>query len=769
MKRTIFVIIALLSLAAAFAQLRNVLPSPYQLFFDELADRERLLKMGKPIDTYKSQYASPRMVNGIEMVDAFIDIENENAIPILRNHGVKVNSILDGFVTAVVPIDQLETLTQLPGVTNVEISKVVELCTDSTLSATHAGQVLNGPDFGLPQAYDGTGVIVGIIDTGFDYRHLAFRCADDTSQTRIVRVYDRTYTTGHPVIVKNNVLEGSVFMGEQLDTMTYDTNSAHGTHTASIAAGMHVGPYSGMAPGADIVMCSVRNLEYSVTETYIIDAMRYIYTYADSVGKPCVISLSVSPIQGAHDGLDRISRAVSQLTGPGRIFVIAAGNSGNKYLYTYGPATVDRPLNMPLFYDEIWMNTDYTYYYRNLSYDTWVRGLRERLLCKYHILDKYTKRIVWESDLISIYKRINSSDISEFYGPYEEVDSVGYMNALITQNSTGKYELKCNIYNLMSKSYTVGSDGRIRSRYQIGISLYAPSLMYSNQPDSCYTDTWINTDVRGNSYSYIDTVYVDKIDENGDTITQAIDNFYQKRYDYCSINPYAVHDSVISAGAYVARTFFYSLNQGEYIGTVNGYTGGLYLISSYQYPGQGPTGQHLPTIMAPGHDVVAAGSRYSYFNSSTHSDVVMRQDGYPWGAMSGTSMAAPTVAGIIAEWLQIDPNLSPSDIKNIFAQTAIRDANTLDYYYGMRFGPNGKIDAMAGVQYLLSLHEDDVLLGDVNGDGFVKIGDVTDLINYLLGGDTPIVMANADVSQDGRVSILDVTTLINLLLLGESE
>jgi hypothetical protein len=59
------------------------------------------------------------------------------------------------------------------------------------------------------------------------------------------------------------------------------------------------------------------------------------------------------------------------------------------------------------------------------------------------------------------------------------------------------------------------------------------------------------------------------------------------------------------------------------------------------------------------------------------------------------------------------------------------------------------------------------LLGDVNGDGSVKIGDVTALINYLLGNETSdINLALADCNHDDKVSIGDVTTLINYLLSG---
>ena len=57
--------------------------------------------------------------------------------------------------------------------------------------------------------------------------------------------------------------------------------------------------------------------------------------------------------------------------------------------------------------------------------------------------------------------------------------------------------------------------------------------------------------------------------------------------------------------------------------------------------------------------------------------------------------------------------------------------------------------------------------GDVNGDGYVNISDVTALINYLLSGDTSAVALEAtDCDENGIVTIGDVTALINYLLGG---
>jgi subtilisin family serine protease len=261
-------------------------------------------------------------------------------------------------------------------------------------------------------------------------------------------------------------------------------------------------------------------------------------------------------------------------------------------------------------------------------------------------------------------------------------------------------------------------------------------------------------------------VYVDEVNENGDTVTNSYPGleFYATPSDHSSIGSYAVHDSVISAGGYVGRNKYYSYHYGTLV-TKNVYVGERYNYSSYQAPGYGPTGRHLQTVTAPSYDVVAACSRYSDYMTTANSMLVAVTPGWNgWGVMTGTSMAAPTVAGIIAEWLQINPNMSPSDVKNVIAQTAKKDYYTQEQYSGYKFGPNGKIDAMGGAQYILSQMQDDILLGDVTGDGLITVMDVSTLISYLLYEDTEINFVNSDINEDGVITINDVSLLVSLLL-----
>ncbi len=68
-------------------------------------------------------------------------------------------------------------------------------------------------------------------------------------------------------------------------------------------------------------------------------------------------------------------------------------------------------------------------------------------------------------------------------------------------------------------------------------------------------------------------------------------------------------------------------------------------------------------------------------------------------------------------------------------------------------------------QVTLTGNGDAPLVGDVNGDGEVSIGDITALIDYLLGKtDTIANQEMADVNNDGEVTIGDITAVIDLLL-----
>jgi hypothetical protein len=99
---------------------------------------------------------------------------------------------------------------------------------------------------------------------------------------------------------------------------------------------------------------------------------------------------------------------------------------------------------------------------------------------------------------------------------------------------------------------------------------------------------------------------------------------------------------------------------------------------------QGPTrdGRCKPEIAAPGTDVVAA-------NGFAHADE-------PWIAMSGTSMASPYVAGVVALMLAANPGLTSAQCAGILLRTA-KPLPGASYAWGNDVG-FGRINPAAAVE-----------------------------------------------------------------------
>jgi subtilisin family serine protease len=183
------------------------------------------------------------------------------------------------------------------------------------------------PDIGLrvdqagarPVPEDGTDVLVGIVDSGFDLSHPIFR--DAAGRLRVEGLLDQTRTPA------------TEFTTEQLEKAWAGGNGpgrdddGHGTHVASIAAGSRFGALEGVAPGARLLLVKTdfRNTDQAVA-----------WVFGKAGARPCVVNLSLGHHFGAHDGTDVEERLHSQLTGPGKIIVVSAGNERTDDLHIGG-------------------------------------------------------------------------------------------------------------------------------------------------------------------------------------------------------------------------------------------------------------------------------------------------------------------------------------------------------------------------------------------------------------------------------------------------
>jgi len=169
---------------------------------------------------------------------------------------------------------------------------------------------------------DGTGVVIGIVDTGIDAKHMGLDDLDDINSTndpKVIAFYD---AKNHP-----DVTDGSY--------PPYD-DDGHGSHVSGIASGTGSGSddyrYVGVAPGASLVGIKV----LGPTDNSMSDAMQgleWARANKDKYGIK-VLSLSFGAIFSGgvtNDGTSAISRECDSLVDAGFVVVVAAGNSGPRH------------------------------------------------------------------------------------------------------------------------------------------------------------------------------------------------------------------------------------------------------------------------------------------------------------------------------------------------------------------------------------------------------------------------------------------------------
>jgi minor extracellular serine protease Vpr len=298
-------------------------------FFTSFFDlSETKVSLGKAASVSVGGEAEP-------LADAFIKVNDlDAAVDAVERVGGQVRAVIsDELFTAEIPLSGLDELEADESIIFIEAAKPVEARNDVAMTELNGYEVHNGLD--LPDGYTGSGVIVGIVDTGIDLTHNDF--LDEDGNSRVLFVWDQKQSSG------SGPSEINSSYGTECDKAMIENGSCpvtdqsgHGTHITGTAAGRDE-TYGGVAPDANII--SVRyNSELSINgyadpifSTTICEAVFYVFKKAQLMEMPAVVNLSLGTHIGAHDGTSLFEQCLDELIegSSGRAIVAAAGNEHN--------------------------------------------------------------------------------------------------------------------------------------------------------------------------------------------------------------------------------------------------------------------------------------------------------------------------------------------------------------------------------------------------------------------------------------------------------
>lgn len=280
--------------------------------------------------------------------------------------GIRFGTLSGNIATAELPLNLVDKLAGSDSVERIGLSLKLKPLNDVARSANKSGSDFLGVlstygVTGLGNFY-GSGVVVGIVDTGIDFRHQDFIAGTGGSAiSRILFLWDQT-DSGGPA-PGGNFTYGSQYTQDQMTAdirngtalvRELDTDG-HGTHVAGSAAGDGSAPdgsgfsglYKGMAPAADLVI-----VKTNFSNAGICDGVNYVFQKAAAAGKPAVVNLSLGGHLGAHDGGDGFETCITNLTGAGKVVVAAAGNEGADPIHASRTGSGDITMNRPNFGNE---------------------------------------------------------------------------------------------------------------------------------------------------------------------------------------------------------------------------------------------------------------------------------------------------------------------------------------------------------------------------------------------------------------------------------
>jgi len=557
--------------------------------------------------------------------------------------------------SAILPAGNLLTLSDNAKVVRIEEGRVnVQALNDKMLINNRIDLVHQGVS-PLIQGYDGSGVVVGIIDTGLDFTHPDFK--DSLGQSRVLWIWDHLLANGTNTPQPYNY--GQEFSKAAIDAgnaSTHVDQTAHGTHVTGIATanGDSLAAFKGAAPKADIIAVSLNfNIDDETWLSSIADAVHYIFSKADSLNKPCVINISAGTYLGSHDGKDLQAEAIDNLITAknGRMVVAAAGNAGNFPLHLRHQPNNDstftwfRQTSPNPVYIEFWADT------ANLNGVQFTIGADM-------ITPSYTNRAQLPWTTITPQLGVLGSDtLWSFNG--NRIAIIQTYGQLIGN----KYSM---VYNIIPDSTTYYF--RLMAKGTGSYDVWNWDMVFSGLPSSA-------------SYPAI-------VKYKMPDLAQNICSSFQ-----CS-------DIVLCVGQYVNRNNYIDVNGN--LQTFATTEGALGASSS-----RGPTrdGRIKPDITSTGEVTLASLKLSSAAWFLANQPFKLAQGGMHIRD-GGTSSAAPVVAGAIALYLQKNPTTDWQDIRNRVLLCSKQDNFTGSNLPNNNWGI-GKFDAFSMVSGCAALSVDE--------------------------------------------------------------
>lgn len=564
-----------------------------------------------------------------KFTSVIIKCKESNAVAAQINAaGYRAMVITDDIITARVPASYIPSIASDVRVEFIQASQQARATMDVARQTTGADKVQNGD--GLDTPYTGKGVIIGVIDQGFEFRHIAF--LDSSNNSRVIALWNRKGYSTNTDADPTSVIPAT---GDGFDSY------GHATHVTNIAAGSKISEngYYGIAPEADIIMVPS---EFNNAE--VIEDVKYIRDMAKEKGEPWVVNMSFGTQQGSHDGKNYFCQAMDEILadGTGHQIVAAAGNDGE---YTQHA----------------------TYTFKNA---------------------KDTVRILVSSGssgaLLDLWGQNADSLKHLSVTPYfYDAQGKHYKDSAFWANYVNTYEIAP--YN-KEENYLIGASEAALNGAQLGIEITGDK--------GTTFHAWTNEGF-GNIIDGPDKTYL-----HGDN-------------NYCVEALGASVNNAVTAAAYVSKDSY-----TNYTGTtIPCSAGAVGDIATFSSTGPSLSGVPKPTVAAPGSMIVSAVSKYSSSFSQTGTttvqDVKRGIRHYYYCAMEGTSMATPVITGIIALWLQANPNLSYSQILDIIKSTSTKDDFTGPEPWNAKWG-YGKINAYEGLKAALKLADADGITSEIN-------------------------------------------------------